>query len=566
MSNFSIGVLADHLLTLMKAIDYNATGLFPNQLENETKRQTLMVEYKEKAREFLKTKDKDVVKKKIDLDALANNLIQHMIHEITIASKVNFLSPQQYSYINTLYANIMTFSITRAQTSLDSNTCVQANLDFKAYMQQLRVSAPANAILRAFSDIALREDTESPTAELLKGKKSRFLVVMYSETKMVKSEATDAVDLKLAELNSGSSIGIRLLVSGPPGIGKSSLAEYIVGKFATNPNEYYKITIGNIEDPYRGVAEQAIKDFFDYYEKNHLERTVLLLDEIDQYMGIENGTKVGREIQAFIGNMSKYKNVVMVATTNYISKLPSEIVDRFTRINFPIPDASQFVNYLLNLLDVPNYMLLSTLNHLVKIIDKYYLPNFREVQRFAAAYSKYFIKLWQKMGTLNRIDGNYSFFATVSNDRKTINLYYLENSEVTFKNVENLEVNKFTFGVAPVSAVDTGATPFIASTELMMPGKIYKLNIPNELYKTALKTRTVPLGEIYLQGVAYAIDDMELDGIMKRDGSHIVGIDEDTIRLQQLFIQQRDKNKKTLTLNYTQVINDLISNLTRMET
>jgi cell division protease FtsH len=131
-----------------------------------------------------------------------------------------------------------------------------------------------------------------------------------------------------------------IILSGPPGTGKTMLAEAIAGE-ANVP--VIIISASELLNRYVGSSEESLREIFDYAKKN--SPCILCFDEIDSIANKRDDSKVQHEkvlvnqLLTLLGQENK--NVIVIGTTNNFNQLDSAVVrpGRFDKhIVVPLPN------------------------------------------------------------------------------------------------------------------------------------------------------------------------------------------------------------------------------------
>ncbi|MBQ9503412.1 MAG: ATP-binding protein, partial [Lachnospiraceae bacterium] len=107
---------------------------------------------------------------------------------------------------------------------------------------------------------------------------------------------------------------ISLLISGPPGTGKTMTANAIAGELKL---ALYQVNISNIVDKYIGETEKNLEKVFDYAEKSN---AILFFDEADAIFGTRSEVHDSRdryantEISYLLQRIEAYDGIVIMAT------------------------------------------------------------------------------------------------------------------------------------------------------------------------------------------------------------------------------------------------------------
>lgn len=161
---------------------------------------------------------------------------------------------------------------------------------------------------------------------------------------------------KLLEI--GIDLPESLLLYGPPGCGKTSIAEYIANK-SNLPLVTAKLD--GLISSMLGSTAKNIGKIFDYAEKRPC---ILFLDEFDAIAKARNDShEVGelkRVVNSLLQNIDKFnKNSVLIAATNHPELLDQAIWRRFSNtIEIPLPEKNEIISLLeVYLKPLENYLL-----------------------------------------------------------------------------------------------------------------------------------------------------------------------------------------------------------------
>lgn len=143
-----------------------------------------------------------------------------------------------------------------------------------------------------------------------------------------------------------------VILSGPPGVGKTMMAEAIAGQAGV---PIIMISGPEIESPYVGVSQINLRNLFDAAKKN--APCVLCVDEIDaiatkRFSSIDNSHAhaINSKVNQLLSLLSKENTgVIVIGTTNNYQLLDSAIVrpGRFDKhIYLPLPDFNDRVTIL----------------------------------------------------------------------------------------------------------------------------------------------------------------------------------------------------------------------------
>lgn len=161
------------------------------------------------------------------------------------------------------------------------------------------------------------------------------------------------------------------LLFGPPGTGKTTIAFAIASAFSKNMVYYFSAQ--NLLQPYVGSTEKMLNDFFNYTKKNPQINFTIVFDEMDYLTkneGVSYLNSITLTIQTNLGakENSLKNNVCFVGITNYLNKIPSEVIRRMTPILYiDAPSNEIFFTNLLHRIFTPiNYDKKTTLFEKIK--------------------------------------------------------------------------------------------------------------------------------------------------------------------------------------------------------
>lgn len=190
-----------------------------------------------------------------------------------------------------------------------------------------------------------------------------------------------------------------LLLSGPPGVGKTELTKVMASKVGFTVLEFHG---GTAEDKWVGGRETRIREFFkDAISKN--EPVVIFMDEIDSICSEVNGGEMHDLLKDELSNLLQTQidqligsQVVVIGATNYLEKVKKAIRSRAgTPVHFNLPNdqyRAKIIKDKLRLIDIPDesiiYDLAMATNHWSpRDIEKYLL----DVQESAEHENRFFL-------------------------------------------------------------------------------------------------------------------------------------------------------------------------------
>lgn len=135
--------------------------------------------------------------------------------------------------------------------------------------------------------------------------------------------------------------GLNILFSGPPGTGKTMLAQVIANELQL---ELYRIDLSSVVSKYIGETEKNLEKIFDEAQKGSC---ILFFDEMDALFGKRSETKDAHDKYAnletayLLQRLEQYDGVVLMAT-NYFSNIDEAFLRRIHFVfHIPFPDAVQ---------------------------------------------------------------------------------------------------------------------------------------------------------------------------------------------------------------------------------
>ena len=168
--------------------------------------------------------------------------------------------------------------------------------------------------------------------ELMKGEEAVLGRIIYPDIRLedvkVKPQIKTTLEDVISSVRSSSVIldrwnlsrtypygrSVSLLISGPPGTGKTMTANAIAGELSL---ALYQVNLSNIVDKYIGETEKNLERVFSYAEKSN---TVLFFDEADSLFGTRSEVHDARdryantEISYLLQRIEAYDGIVIMAT------------------------------------------------------------------------------------------------------------------------------------------------------------------------------------------------------------------------------------------------------------
>jgi AAA+ superfamily predicted ATPase len=139
----------------------------------------------------------------------------------------------------------------------------------------------------------------------------------------------------------GDSVGITVLLAGPPGTGKTMASEVVAGELGL---DLFKVNVAAMVSKYVGETEKNLEAIFDAAEAADV---VLLFDEADAIFGKRgevsdaNDKYANLETSYLLQRIERFTGVAML-TTNLASNIDTAFLRRIdVSINFPLPEEAE---------------------------------------------------------------------------------------------------------------------------------------------------------------------------------------------------------------------------------
>lgn len=186
--------------------------------------------------------------------------------------------------------------------------------------------------------------------------------VLSKEQIVLKNHLQDEIEafiksyqMKDELIKAGVEPSFSLLLYGPPGCGKTTIANYISSSTGL---PLITARFDGLVSSYLGSTAKNIRKVFDYASRNEC---ILFLDEFDAIAKVRDDKnelgELKRVVNSLIQNMDSFdKNSILIAATNHQQLLDPAIWRRFTNtIAIEYPKNEEIVNLLeLYLMEVPN--------------------------------------------------------------------------------------------------------------------------------------------------------------------------------------------------------------------
>ena len=157
---------------------------------------------------------------------------------------------------------------------------------------------------------------------------------------LIKQSLPDAITGMIGRLTKENHDPVRALFVGPPGNGKTTIAQAIA-QICHRP--FHFIRSASLGNSYQFSRENQLKTLIAYMEKN--PNAIILFDEIDALAEFTNEAQRAAEQLQSIIDLAKtnYPKVVFIGTTNYKDKIPAPLLSRLAQniIEIPNPNAER---------------------------------------------------------------------------------------------------------------------------------------------------------------------------------------------------------------------------------
>jgi len=202
----------------------------------------------------------------------------------------------------------------------DVHVAIRSSLDSKisAIARRLKIT-------QGWSDVVLPDDVMDEVREIVSRVKHRELV--YDQWGL-----GDKI---------GKGTGISVLLSGPPGTGKTMIAGIIAKELGL---DLYQVDLAQIVSKYIGETEKNLSNLFDAAEAGH---AVLLFDEADSMFAKRTDVKsstdryANLEVNFLLQRMETFRGT-SILTTNLETSIDDAFKRRLSfRITFPLPDEEE---------------------------------------------------------------------------------------------------------------------------------------------------------------------------------------------------------------------------------
>lgn len=178
----------------------------------------------------------------------------------------------------------------------------------------------------------------------------------------------NAIDI--AQIPNSGEKGVFILLTGPPGTGKSRLGIATANYFSNGL--YYNLDLESLSSPIIGKAENDLVNLFNKYKESG-EKVTFILDECEQVLG-ENVVPHLSNIRTIFqtqleGASVTPKNFLFIGMTNYYNKIPAAIKRRVdARVFVRVPTEDELEAYLLEELNIAKLGLYANTSKIVDLI------------------------------------------------------------------------------------------------------------------------------------------------------------------------------------------------------
>lgn len=210
-----------------------------------------------------------------------------------------------------------------------------SDADIRAYAEQPRQSPAVLSRMARVACSAANGNPESVRRNL--GVLSRHYLQTLGETALPRANHAPVLDHDLGLLNTDipldsilatmqhTALGARMLLSGPPGTGKTALGKALARQF---DKPLLQRQASSLLSPYVGETEQNLRGMFDEARR---ENGVLLLDEADSFLGARAGARTRWEVtqtNELLTQMEAFEGI-FICTTNRLDDLDPACLRRF---------------------------------------------------------------------------------------------------------------------------------------------------------------------------------------------------------------------------------------------
>lgn len=231
--------------------------------------------------------------------------------------------------------NYCTFLADKLEKAGETATAVRLRKLLEETDQQLR---PAD--FRAAPSVPVDTETRFPLIEKVDQKKSNDILILTQEQQDLVSEFISIAKSQGRLESEGIPVQTSLLIYGPPGCGKSSLATYIAKELQL---PLYLARIDGLISSFLGNTAKNIRAVFEFVSKGPC---VLLLDEFDAIAKIRDDKQelgeLKRVVNSFLQNLDSLGSEnIIIAATNHQQLLDPAVWRRFSytlSLSFPNED------------------------------------------------------------------------------------------------------------------------------------------------------------------------------------------------------------------------------------
>lgn len=231
--------------------------------------------------------------------------------------------------------NYTTFLAEKMEKAGENATAARLRKLLEETDQQLR---PAD--FKSAASVPVDTETRFPLIEKIDAQKTNNFIILTQEQKDVVSEFISIAKSQGRLESQGIAVQASLLLYGPPGCGKSSLAIHIAKELQL---PLYLARIDGLISSFLGNTAKNIRAIFEFVSKGPC---VLLLDEFDAIAKLRDDKQelgeLKRVVNSFLQNLDSLGSQnIIIAATNHEKLLDPAVWRRFTytlSLSYPNPD------------------------------------------------------------------------------------------------------------------------------------------------------------------------------------------------------------------------------------